>query len=192
MILTIPKGKHTAYTLNRAILRVTPVCARKLRNKNLRIEGKFLSAPYDTQGDKDLRFDWSKFGGLNLNLFKEANINSIMLAFRANDEDNVWELGLYSNKNSKIIFPDGIVSVAKDELFALEIDQIDDYTYVAGLFMREGESEVLVLESEFKFDKKLSIGGIIGPYHGGKDDNNNGLGGPAPEDVVMEFNYKFV
>lgn len=194
MIVKIPKGKHTAITLGRALLRVTPVCHRKLRDKKLRIEGKFLSAPYNTQGDKDLRYDWSKFGGLNLNLFKEANINSIMLAFRANDEDNVWELGLYANKNKAIIFPnkDNLAMVSQGEPFALEIGQIDDYTYIAALFLREGESEVIVLEEEFTFDEKLRIGSIIGPYHGGKDDNNNGLGGPAPEDVKIEFKYTYI
>lgn len=191
MIIKIPKGKHTAMTLGRGLLRVTPVCKSKLKKKSLAITGEFLSDPYNTQSDEDLRYDWSKFGGLNLNILKEANINSIMLAFRANDTDNVWELALYANKDKTIIFPDEFVSVAKNEKFYLKIDQIDSLTYIAGLYLVDS-NDSLVLENEFKFDTKLSIGGIIGPYHGGKDDNNNNLGGVAPEDVLIRFNYTYI
>lgn len=187
MILTIKAGKHTPINIGRAVLRVTPVCKRKLKKKKLCIEGKFLTDPYNTQGDKDLRFDWSKFGGLNINLFAEASINSIMLAFRANPENETWELGLYSNKNRDIIFPTEVVPVKKNEPFRLEIQQIDAYSYVAAIFTSEG----LMTETEFIFDMKMKCGNIIGPWHGGDDSDNNGIGGVSPVDIKLEFNYNF-
>ena len=186
MILTIKTGNHAPISIGRALLRVTRVSSSKMSKKTLVIEGKLLTDPYDIRPDKDQN-DWSKFGGLSLNIWQNAKINSIMLAFRANPENETWELGLYSNKNRAIIFPTEVVPVKKNEPFRLEIQQIDAYSYVAAIFTSEG----LMAETEFIFDMKMKCGNIIGPWHGGDDSDNNGIGGVSPVDIKLEFNYNF-
>lgn len=175
MIVTIKKGNHNQVNLWHMLTSL--VCRSKLK-KTLVIKGEFKTPPYDPQGDKDLSDDWNKIGGLNMNAFQESDINSIMGAFRSDGE--LWEMNLFWNiDDNDFWMPEPIKSKGE---FEIRIKR-NDKGFLATL-----TTNGLTMEKQLPHQPKWCTR-LIRPWFGGDDNDKNGLGGVAPEDITLEINY---
>ncbi len=177
MKYTIKAGNKSGFTLKRFF----PFRWSQFKRRRLEWEIS-IDTIYDPRGDNDLRYDWSKLLGVNLTAFKPSNVNSIMNAFRSTGE--VYEQTLFRNSNGKQLYDNNIltlVRVGEKNKCSLEYIGKDKYR-----FMLNGK--------EFIFEEKNRswLCRLIFPWHGGKDDDGNWLGGHAPEDIHFTINYRWV
>ena len=185
MNITIPKGKHYAVSLSRLWHRFIPFCYKK--NKVIVFEAQILSQPYDIRPDTD-QDDRHKLFGINLNGYKASNVNAMMLSFQANPQDNTWDLMTYTNEDKNWIqrpeFPSKPGDKIRGEFKLLSRNSIELTIYV-------NEEKVLQTPYVYTWRKaKIKFPVLILPYHGGKDNDGNGIGGVAPEDIQLTLNIK--
>lgn len=178
MVLCVKKGKHDFKPL-RMPFEVPWILPSKLRFKwRFSFDASCL---YDPQEDKDLANDWNKGGGVTLSLFKNTR-NAAMWAWRADFENGKIEVAPYFNKDNGIIFPDhdkilsfypgqvGEVIVRREKsLWFVEVNHIID--------------EIRVSQSE-KLKRPWFVR-VLGAWFGGYDNDQNGLGGVAPQDMCF-------
>lgn len=186
--VTIPKGEHTSKSLDRLLLRLKPIFWWSFRKKKLRAWVKINTAPYDHMGDKDLKEDFSKAFGFNLQAWAPSNENSIMCAFRTNWEDGKWDVTPYANiDGAKLI---GLtrkqvaMQVDKGEWFMFEVDPLGRNEFSIELFKDIDGRWESKGDATHKYGVKTWLGSLIGPWHGGNK--------PAPVDIEMEIQWEFV
>ena len=179
MKYTIKKGKHSAFNLKRFI----PFFWKKFKRKKLTFTGQITNL-YNTQGDNDLRGDLNKFFGVNLTAFKASNTNSIMTGYRSNDE--VYEHTLYRNSQGENIYDvseGNLLFIPTTTIFTGNIEYIGNDKY-----------KVTLQDKEWIFTEtnRSWLCRYILPWFGGYDNDGNGLGGVAPEDINIELTYKWI
>lgn len=196
MTVTIPKGQHTSSSFDRLLLRIKPIFWLIFRKKKLRVFVRINTDPYDDMGDKDLEEDLSKAFGFNLQAWAQSNKNSIMAAFRTNFSAMKWDVTPYANVDgAKIIGLEDrqiAMQVDRSEWFMFEIDPIRSNEFKIELFKDVAGKWEPMGSRKHKYGVKAWMGSLIGPWHGGKDDDGNGLGGPAPVDINIEIQWEFV
>jgi hypothetical protein len=184
MKYTIKKGNHKGFTLRRFF----PFRWSKFKRKKLVWEIRIHNV-YNTQGDRDLRFDWSKLFGVNLTAFKPSNVNSIMNSFRS--ADTHYEQSLFRNNNGDQIYDnDELVIISTEEYNRGELEYLGNNRYRFSLKPYGEASPIKIFE--FEESRRGWLCRYIFPWHGGKDDDGNNLGGPAPEDIHFTIDFKWI
>jgi hypothetical protein len=182
MIYKIPQGKHTAFSIKRVISRFVPRFYRK--NKTLFFSGRIMVAPYDITPDKD-QDDRHKMIGLALSQFNKSNKNAAMVSFQANSITNKWDFAPYINDSFKFVWGDEI-SFEQGERFYGSIKMLSRKKVIITICRNDREK----ISYEYTWDKSIiRTFGIILPWHGGKDNDGNGVGGVSPIDLYIELSY---
>lgn len=182
MKIIIPKGKHYDFSLSRLWYRFIPFLYKK--NKVISFEANILTEPYDIRPDPD-QADRHKLFGINLNFWKASNQNSIMVSFQPNPEDNTWDIAAYVNDSGSWVHFAETSSKSGDKIrgeFVLESRRrIRLYIYV--------NDEKVNYDGYFHTwnNTKVRFPSLILPWHGGKDNDGNGVGGVAPVGIDIEL-----
>ena len=185
MNITIPAGKHYDFSLSRLWYRFVPF--RYKKNKVISFTAKILSEPYDIRPDAD-QDDRHKLFGINLNFWKPANVNSIMVSFQPNPKSGTWDIAMYVNDEKGWVFHPEFPSKPGDEIRAdfklVSRNRIELYIYLNGERMVWNPYFYEWQDSEIRFPS------IILPWHGGKDNDGNGIGGISPVDLRIQLEIK--
>lgn len=181
MIIKIPKGKHYDCNLSRLRHRFIPF--RYKKNKVIAFEAQILTDPYDIRPDRD-QMDRHKLFGINLNFWKPSNQNSMMVSFQANPEKGTWDIANYVNVGGDFVphveFPSKKGDIIKGEFKLVARNAIELYTYLNG--------EPMTWNPYFynwRNTAKIKYPSLILPWHGGKDNDGNGIGGVSPVDLTI-------
>lgn len=185
MNITIPKGKHYDFSIARILHRFLPFRYRV--DRVIVFEAEILTPPYDIRPDAD-QSDRHKLFGINLNCFKPSNHNAIMLSFQANPETNTWDLSIYMNDNKawtdRPEFPSKVGDKIRGEFKLTSRNSIEVTVYL------NGEK---VIQTPFKYiwlNNTINFPALILPWHGGKDNDENGIGGVSPVDLRINLKIK--
>lgn len=182
MRITIPKGKHYDLNLARIWHRFIPFCYRK--DRVIVFEARIFTEPYDIRPDSDQN-DRHKLNGINLNGFKASNLNAIMTSFQANPESDTWDLMIYTNDNEawvpRVEFPSKAGDLIRSEYKLIARNAIELTIYL------NGEKIIQTPYVYTWLNERIKWPSLILPWHGGKDNDNNGIGGVAPVDIEMEL-----
>jgi len=184
MKFTIPKGKHTVWNLRRILTRLKPKLARK--RLSLEFEAVINTEPYDIRPDAD-QFDKHKLIGFSLKWFTLANNeNAALVSFQPDPIDKMWNIAPYVNHDYKwtigLDYP-----VKAGEKFYGKIKLVEKNKVRIEVWTDRGES--LPFEYTWKFTPKFLA--TLLPWHGGKDNDGNGIGGVAPIDINLNLKYKW-
>lgn len=182
MQITIPKGKHYDLNLARIWHRFIPFCYRK--DRVIVFEARILTEPYDIRPDSD-QDDRHKLCGISLNGYNESSVNAIMTSFQANPETGTWDIMIYVNDNRAWVprpeFPSKPGDIIRSEFRLKYRNSIELTIYINGEKVLQTPYVYTWLNSKIKFPA------LILPYHGGQDNDGNGIGGVAPEDIHIEL-----
>lgn len=185
MDITISKGKHYDLSLCRLYYRFIPF--KYKRGKVISFTARILSEPYDIRPDAD-QHDRHKLCGINLNFWRPSDINSIMLSFQANPEKGTWDLSPYVNVDGNFVPYAEVQSKPGDEIQVdfkmVSRNKIEVYMYINGVSC--------VWNPYFYIwdNAKIQYPALILSWHGGKDNDGNGIGGVSPEDIRIELDIK--
>jgi hypothetical protein len=180
----IPKGKHTSWNLRRLITRLLPIKAKS--GLSLEFEAQIMTEPYDIRPDAD-QDDRHKLIGFSMKwLTLLNNKNAALVSFQADAANGRWNINPYVNKNldwnTGLDFP----------VYA------GDKFYGRFKFVSLRKVEIVVwndliksepLTCEWSFNAILL--GMLLPWHGGKDNDKNGIGGVSPVDLNIKLKYKW-
>lgn len=186
MYIVIPKGKHYDPSLTRAYYRFLPFCYK--RNKVITFNAKILTEPYDIRPDAD-QLDQHKLCGINLSFWKESNVNAIMTSFQANPKDGTWDIYPYVNVNRNFVPGVRLFQSKPGDSIRSEFKLINRNTIHLSIY----HNDEPVISNPYSYrwnDAKVRYPALILPYHGGKDNDGNGIGGVAPIDIHIELDIK--
>lgn len=185
MNITIPKGKHYDFSIARLGHRFIPFKYKK--NRVISFEAVILTEPYDISPDPDQN-DRHKLFGINLNGYRASNVNAVMVSFQPNPQDATWDLSIYGNENKLFSFRPEFPSKPGDkirgEFKLLSRNEIELTIYL------NGEK---IIQTPYVYiwnNASICFPTLILPWHGGKDNDGNGIGGVAPEDIQLTLNIK--
>jgi len=180
----IPKGKHTSYTLHRIFHRFWP---KKVRvGTKLEFKAKILTEPYDIRPDRD-QDDRHKLIGMPLRVFSKSSKNAALMTFQPNAKNGTWDLSPYFNEDFAFEFGQELPVKANQE-FEGSIEFVDKNKAVINI--RSGET--FLVPTEYEWDKAgANYTGIILPWHGGKDNDGNSIGGVSPVDIEILMDWEF-
>jgi len=178
----IPKGKHTTYNLHRLWNRFFPKRVKK--NYSLHFKAEILSMPYDIRPDADQN-DRHKLVGLPLKVFSKGNKNAALVSFQPNAETGKWDIAPYFNDDFDFDWGEEL-NVPVGEVFRGEIKFIQTDTVKITI-----EYLNKTVEMKYKWDFDAKYTGFILPWHGGKDNDGNGLGGVSPKDLYIKLDLKW-
>lgn len=183
MNIRIPKGKHYDVSIARAVHRFIPF--KYKQGKTIVFEAQILTEPYDIRPDADQN-DRHKLNGVNLNGFKASNLNAIMTSFQANPVDNTWDLMIYTNDNEawvpRVEFPSNPGDLIRSEYKLIARNAIELTIYL------NGEKVIQTPYVYTWLNSRICFPTLILPWHGGKDNDGNGIGGIAPVDIDIKLN----
>lgn len=202
MEITIKKGTHTSPNFGRLFLKAVPLPYCYLKRRVVSVVGSIDTPIEDWEpfsGDPDVKDDLNKFFGVYRSFGKNANNDSVMLSFRPRFEQLQWEIRPYANIEAKIYHgwessqPDKTVLVDSGQKFRADF-------YLSGPFAMgvtvkvfnhiDPHNPVYAGYNMFDFPEKANSYGLVGPWIGGKDDDGNNLGGPAPADIRLSLSWK--
>lgn len=180
----LPKGKNTSYSLRRLWYRFFP---RRIRPGDvIEFSARILTEPYDIRPDKD-QSDRHKLFGVTRNVFGPSNKDAAMVSFQANPEQGTWDITQYFNYDKKwVTGAEGFLQSVTDELTGQIIFE-SLYKIKILIYINGAELQPL----EFTWDKPCKYVGLILPWHGGKDNDGNGIGGVSPIDLIINLNWKW-
>lgn len=182
-MITIPKGKHYDCSLSRLYHRFVPFSYKK--NKIITFEAQILTDPYDIRPDRDQN-DIHKLCGINLNFWNPSDVNSIMTGFQANAEDATWDITPYVNDNKNFVpyseVPTKAGDKVKSEFKMVSRNKIELRHFINGEPVSWNPYTYVWLKSKIRYPA------LILPWHGGKDNDGNGVGGVAPVDIKIYLN----
>lgn len=200
-LYTIKKGKHTSYCLDFLLIRAKVFFYSWVLKRTLQVWVKFpKEAFYKDQGDTDLRGDWNKMIGINLNALAPSNKNSVNLGWKADTVNGWFYVTHYYNIDGENIKGDEtgderVYNFAVDEEFyyRIEIYRIfDNKTLVdMGIWKKIGGGWVPRSIAR-RFDSKSMVMRMIAPWFGGADNDDNQLGGVAPVDVSIWLKFEWL
>lgn len=181
----IPKGKHTTWNLRRILTRLIPVVARP--NLSLEFEAQIMTEPYDIRPDKDQN-DRHKLIGLSLKwLTLFNNKNAALVSFQADPVNEKWNIAPYVNYDKKwttgLDFP-----VKAGEKFYGKIKFVGKRTVQIQVW----NDNVKSLPLEYTWNLNPILLATLLPWHGGKDNDGNGIGGVSPVDIEIKMKYKCI
>jgi len=182
MNITIPRGKHYQFSLSRLWHRFMPFFS-----KTVVFEAQILSEPYDIRPDAD-QMDRHKLFGVNTRFWKPSNFNSMMVSFQANPESNTWDIAIYVNDNKAWVHRPEIKTKAGDKITGI-FTRLDKYTLSVTLWVNGNK----VNQTPFRYTwgESIFLPAKILSWHGGKDNDGNGIGGVSPVDLNIILNiYK--
>lgn len=172
---TIRAGQHSS---GFHISRIIPITWSYVRKRKLYVWGRFSRGSRYDLGDNDQK-DWNKLGGINLQVWKESNQNSAMVAWRYNPDTELYEINAYGNVGGANVYPPGVMlAIPENTMFMAEFsfparnevqvqlysDQVDDWK-------EEGSFG-------WTYPVEIKAAAMIGPWFGGNR--------VAPEDVSLE------
>jgi hypothetical protein len=140
---------------------------------------------FDYQGDKDW-MDWKKIGGISLvnfsNLFNIfiKNRDSIMLAWRYNNEIDLFEYAIYVNNNSKNIAYDKPDQLLKTKSSNVNLT-IEKENGIFKCYLYENGENVNSINIKPRFNPLFFS--LINPWYGGANNSEGPYGGKAPKDM---------
>lgn len=183
MRIVIPKGKHYDFSLARLWYRFIPFRYRK--NKVISFEAVILTEPYDITPDPD-QSDRHKLFGINLNGYRASNVNAVIVSFQANPQDATWDLAIYGNEDKLFTYRPEFQSKVGDkirgEFKLLSRNEIELTIYL------NGEK---IIQTPYVYiwnNASILFPTLILPWHGGKDNDRNGIGGISPVDIRIKLN----
>lgn len=178
MLLYVKKGQHDFRPINQ------PFELPLILNSNRKFRWEFSfdkSCLYNHQNDNDLKWDWNKGGGVSLSLFDNTK-NSAIWAFRANYENGTISVAPYFNSNS------GIVQPWNGDIQEFYPDQKGEATIWRE--KRKWFVKIKHITNQAHIQKAQTLKApwvvkTIGAWFGGYDNDQNALGGVAPQDMKM-------
>ncbi len=178
----IPKGKHLDLNLHRILTRLKPIRIRK--GLTIKFEARILTEPYDIRPDPDQN-DRHKLFGVGLKWFTlKNNKNAALISFQPDPANNRWNLAPYANRSfgweTGLNFP-----VKTGEYFTGEI--YFEEKNVISFTLNNGLTDSFPFIYDWDFTPKY--GSILLPWHGGKDNDGNGIGGVSPVDLEIKMSY---
>lgn len=179
MILFVKKGQHDFRRINGS-LEVPWILPSFV---DFRFRFKFNpECVYPSMGDKDLAGDWNKGGGMSRGFETANNKNSAQWAWRSSEVNGMIEVAPYFNKDSQNLHSKyGSVFFAPYSWGECTISKRKK-NYTVKITHLDTGQEVVATEE---------LGGTwfvrkIGAWFGGWDNDGNGLGGVAPNDMTIE------
>lgn len=182
MKVLIPKGKHYDFNLLRLWYRFIPF--RYKEGRVIVFEGRIFTEPYDIRPDSD-QGDIHKFCGINLNGYKASDVNAVMLGFQADPEKQSWNLTIYGNEDKAFTFRSLFPSKAGD-LIRVEFKLLSRNSIEVTIYLNSEK----VAQTPYVYiwnNASIRFPVLILPWHGGKDNDGNGIGGVAPVDLRLEL-----
>ena len=108
------------------------------------------------------------------------------MTFQPNAVNGTWDLSPYFNED--FAFESGQeLPVKAGQEFEGAIEFIQKHKI--RIDIRSGET--FLVPSFYTWNKSANYTGVILPWHGGKDNDGNGIGGVSPIDIDIELDFSF-
>lgn len=182
----IKKGWHTNYfSLRFYLIRFRFFLFRYFKNKKIIVTISFNEdALYDFGKDPD-KHDWNKAFGVTLGLLTRSNKNAVMMGWRALYNEKKIEITPYFNKDFDRITDSKLnVKLYPREKYIFQIIPEKDNKWT--ILTMNG------LKKTVEYDFTPTIFRLVAPWFGGKDNENNGIGGVPNQDISYNIKYKIV
>ena len=181
---TIQKGKHFQFNLHRLIRRLLPIRARK--GKALQFQAVIENEPYDIRPDPD-QADRHKLIGFGLKWFTiYNNKDAAMISFQPDPGKGVWNICAYVNHDFGWSTGDEL-EVLPGEQFAGRIELIGSNTVEIVIWNKQVRTQAFY----YTWRRRPRLLAQLLPWHGGADNEGNGIGGVAPEELNIRLDYQW-
>ena len=178
---TTKAGQHSSgFHLSRII----PLTWGYVRKRKLYVWGRFDASGFYEHADGYRGWD-KMFGGFNLQIWKQSDINSAMCATRCNWETGKYEITGYANIDGENVYDDEPWASVEEGLMVMnEYEFPEKNRVILKAYTDAGTHWNPVGEADWRYPVNIQAGAIISPWFGGSR--------PAPNNIELNVRTEWV